>query len=710
MGRRWTTRPGHVPAMLAIVALLVCACGGGNEQDGQSATPTLMGGSMQGVPLSLMGTTSTFAGVSVVGSQDGAGPDARFFRPGGIATDGTNLYVSDTENHAIRKVVIATGAVTTLAGLPELSGTADGTASAARFNRPEGIATDGTSLYVADSLNSTIRKVVIATGEVTTLAGTAGANGYADGAGAAARFFRPHGITTDGTNLYVADLGSHTIRKVVIATTEVTTLAGSWGGAGYADGTGAAAEFLGPEGIATDGTNLYVAESMNDTIRKIVIATAEVTTLAGAERQFGYADGTGAAARFSSPCGISTDNTNLYVADSRNHTIRKVVIATTEVTTLAGTAPWYGRADGTGAAARFDHPFDVTTDGTNVYVADGYNNAVRTVAIATAQVSTLAGTPATGATDGIGAAARFRNPVGVTTDGENLYVADAGNSTIRKVVIATGQATTLAGTAGSWGYADGTEASARFTDVLGITTDGTNIYVTDQHTSTVRKIIIATGAVTTLAGTPGRAGHADGTGAAALFSSPWGITTDGTNLYVADAHNRTIRKVVIATGEVTTLAGTPLATGSEDGTGAAARFGLPTGITTDGVNLYVTDTGNDAVRKVVIATGEVTTVAATTGAWPTRDSTAWSTEWTYHLSGIATDGTSLYVTGTGNNTIRKIAIATGEVTTLAGTAWPIGSTDGTGSAARFYDPAGITTDGKRLFAADCGNNTIRAIE
>jgi hypothetical protein len=198
-------------------------------------------------------------------------------------------------------------------------------------------------------------------------------------AGSAANFYNPSSITTDGTNLYVADTYNCTIRKIVISTGAVTTLAGSEGVYGSADGTGSAASFSAPRGITTDGTNLYVADTFSSTIRKIVISTGAVTTLAGTAGVYGSADGTGSAANFNNPFGITTDGTNLYVADTYNNTIRKIVISTGAVTTLAGTAGVYGSADGTGSAANFNTPFGITTDGTNLYVADTYNNTIRKI-------------------------------------------------------------------------------------------------------------------------------------------------------------------------------------------------------------------------------------------------------------------------------------------------------------------------------------------
>ncbi|MBI5234886.1 MAG: hypothetical protein HY886_01360 [Deltaproteobacteria bacterium] len=343
-----------------------------------AATTTQMGGAIQGVSLSLTTAVTTLAGsAGLNGSTDGTGSAALFNYPAGITTDGTNLYVADFSNRTIRKIVISSGAVTTLAGLALTSGSTDGTGSAARFNFPFGITTDGTNLYVADRSNSTIRKIVISTGVVTTLAGTAGSTGSADGTGSAARFNNPYGITTDGTNLYVADTLNRTIRKIVISTGVVTTLAGTAGSTGSADGTGSAARFNRPYGITTDGTNLYVADTYNYTIRKIVISTAVVTTLAGTAGSSGSTDGTGSVARFYYPQGITTDGTNLYVADTYNMTIRKIVASTAVVTTLAGSSP--GSADGTGSAARFYNPTGITTDGASLYVVDTDNFTIRKI-------------------------------------------------------------------------------------------------------------------------------------------------------------------------------------------------------------------------------------------------------------------------------------------------------------------------------------------
>ena len=339
--------------------------------------PLLMGGSIQGTALSLTGEVTTFAGTGSHGSEDGTGTSASFRRTRAITTDGTNLYVSENGYHLIRKIVISTGVVTTLAGTGS-SGSANGTGTSASFNAPHGITTDGTNLYVADRSNYLIRKIVISTGAVTTLAGTAGSYGSADGTGTSASFYNPSGVTTDGTNLYVVDTGFHKIRKIVISTGAVTTVAGT-GSPGSADGTGTSASFKWPSRITTDGTNLYVADYYNSLIRKIVISTGAVTTLAGTAGSSGSADGTGTSASFNTPQGITTDGTNLYVAEYGNHLIRKIVISTGAVTTLAGTAGSSGSADGTGTSASFSYPDGITTDGTNLYVVDYANYLIRKI-------------------------------------------------------------------------------------------------------------------------------------------------------------------------------------------------------------------------------------------------------------------------------------------------------------------------------------------
>lgn len=372
--------PRWIKLLLTFTAAIsIAACGGDSgSTNGSNSTGFLMGGAVQGKPLSLTGVVTTWTGTSgTFGSADGIGASASFQGPNEITTDGANLYVTDTSNSTIRKIVIATGAVTTLAGTAGTWGSSDGTGGTASFMFPCGITTDGTNLYVADTNYHTIRKIVLASGVVTTIAGTPGVFGSSDGSGAVAKFNWPKSITTDGTDLYVADTGNSTIRKISISSGVVTTLAGTAGFYGSTDGIGPAARFGRPYGITTDSSNLYVTDSNNNTIRKIEISTRAVTTLAGTTGVIGAFDGIGTAATFNWPNGITTDGTNLYVADTNNSIIRKIKISSGAVTTLAGTAGNFGSADGTGATASFNRPIGIITNGISLYVSDTSNNSIR---------------------------------------------------------------------------------------------------------------------------------------------------------------------------------------------------------------------------------------------------------------------------------------------------------------------------------------------
>jgi sugar lactone lactonase YvrE len=633
-------------------------------------------GGAAGTGGTIVPSLAVFAGVpSGIGTADGTGAAARFNAPSGVAVDGAgNLFVADGGNNTIRKITPA-GVVTTLAGSADSSGSADGTGAAALFYMPEGVAVDGAgNVFVADSANFTIRKIT-PTGVVTTLAGTAGSQGSADGTGVAASFDWPEGVAVDGAgNVFVADNMNSTIRKITPAGV-VTTLAGTAGMFGSADGTGAAASFVYPSGVAVDGAgNVFVADSGNNTIRKIT-PSGVVTTLAGTAGLKGSADGTGAAARFSDLFSVAVDGSgNLFVADG--NTIRKITPSGV-VTTLAGSAAADpGSADGTGAAARFYGPSGAVDGSGNLFVADSGNNTIRKITPA-GVVSTFAGLAgSTGSADGTGAAARFSQmdpmysvgPQGVAVDGAgNVFVADTDNGTIRKIT-PSGVVTTLAGTAGSGGSADGTGAAARFSGPYGVAVDGAgNVFVADTDSDTIRKIT-PSGVVTTLAGTAWLSGSADGTGAAANFWHPSGVAVDTAgNVFVADTFNYTIRKITPA-GVVTTLAGTAGLSGSADGTGAAARFDFPSGVAVDGAgNVFV---AAGSIRKITPA-GVVTTLAVS--------------------GGVAVDGAgNLFVSG--NNAIRKISTS-GVVTTIVGVAAPVSAGNFPGPLpASIVFPSGVAID------------------
>ena len=836
-------------------------------------------------------TFTTLAGLAGnPGSNDDTGNAARFSYPSGVAVDNAGtVYVADYNNHTLRKVTPG-GVVTTLAGLAGNPGSNDATGSAARFNNPSDVAVDSAgNVYVADTGNHTIRKVTSA-GVVTTIAGLAGSLGSNDDTGSAARFKRPKRVAVDGAgNVYVADTDNHTIRMVTPGGV-VTTLAGLAGNPGTGNGNGNGARFNTPLGVAVDSAgNVYVGDFQNQSIRKVTSAGV-VTTLAGSAFQASHTDGTGSAARFKVPRGVAVDTSgNVYVADFGNATIRKVTPGGV-VTTLAGLAGSFGSSDGTGSAARFYGHYGVAVDSAgNVYVADSANSTIRkgvfrvalsppvitsastaggtvgqaftyqitannsktgfnatglpaglsinpttgiisgtptVVGITSASLSasnadgtgggtllittaaaippvitsastavgmvgqaftyqitalnsptgfnatglpaglvvnpvtglisgtpTVAGTmsaslsasnadgtgvgtllitvsfPVTpqnytfttlaglalnsGSTDATGSAARFSYPHGVAADDAgNVYVADTFNHTIRKVTPG-GTVTTLAGLTGVSGSTDGPGSAARFNNPRGVAVDNAgSVYVADSGNHTIRKVTSA-GVVSTLAGLALSSGNTDGTGSAARFYSLEGVAVDGVgNVYVGDTFNHTIRMVTSA-GVVTTLAGLAGSNGNTDGTGSAARFDFPYGVAVDSAsNVYVADSGNNTIRKVtpggVMAPGwVVTTLAGLAGTPGSSDGTGSAARFD-HLYGVAVDNAgSVYVTDADNNTIRKVT-SVGVVTTLGGLAGVSGSADGTGSAARFNYPRGMAVDSAgNVYVGDTFNHTIR---
>jgi len=279
------------------------------------------------------------------GAANGTGAAARFNCPHGVAlsADGSFALVADCSNHCIRKVSVADGATTTHAGALGQAGGANGTGAAARFNQPYGVAlsADGSFALVADMNNHCIRKVSVADGATTTLAGALGEGGGANGTDAAARFYHPFGValSADGSFALVADMNNHCIRKVSVADGATTTLAGEFGHHGRANGTGAAARFDAPTGVAlsADGSFALVSDNNNHCIRKVSVADGATTTLAGALGQAGGANGTGAAARFYAPTGValSADGSFALVAEHNNHCIRHLALKPTTLVDIA---------------------------------------------------------------------------------------------------------------------------------------------------------------------------------------------------------------------------------------------------------------------------------------------------------------------------------------------------------------------------------------
>jgi len=644
-----------VLASVAVLATLA-ACGvAGSTPTGVSPAPPVDAGNQgEGGGMGSLTSLALVAGQpGGLGNVDATGTQARFTQPWYLADDGLgHLFVTD--GNAVRRVDEASGVVTTVAGVAFSVGEADGfvvgPGAVARFREPSGLACDpGGTVYVADSGNSAIRTIDTATGRVATFVRGSDVDG---GAGAAP--FTPVGLALDGAgSLYVADFGNipmagpretgGSIYRVMLggaAGGTVTLVAGSPAGPpAVVDGTGAAASFGHLRGLAYDGQGmLYVADGCAvrridpatgvvvttaaeaciqqlygltydgagtlyaadgaSVIRALATSTGVATTAAGQVGTYGAADGVGASAVFNGPTGVAfgTDGT-LRIADTGNFTVRAMVTASSAVTTLAGAPAYADSADGVGMKARFNAPQGAAFDGAGtLYVVDWNDGTVRSVEVATGTVKTLAGNAAVaGDVDGIGAAASFYEPTWVAYDGAgHVFVSDSGNLAIRRVDIATRAVTTVAAV----DYVPGG---------LAFGSQGA-LYVVDSAYSSVRQVDVTTGTTTVLAGTVGRAcGTADGVGTAATFCGPLGMTYDGVgSLYVTD--NQTVRRIELASKRVTTIAGSPGVTGSRDGKGAAALFDQPSALACDGAgNLYVADSFNATVRRIVLATGEVTT-------------------------------------------------------------------------------------------------------
>ena len=580
-------------------------------------------------------SVSTLAGTTNGGGYlDARGTAARFSDPVGVAIDGAgNVFVADSSNQVIRKIA-PNGDVTTFAGTPHLAGTADGKPGA--FNFPAAVAVNKTTneVYVADTFNSTIRKIT-PDGVVGTLA---------------TGLHHPLGIAvaSDGA-VYVADTDADSVVRVTPGGA-VTTL-GTFVNAGPAaiavDANGTlyiagfrnasiykwpaggtatqlvkpGAGIVGSRGLALDANGtLTVSDYYTNRICRVA-PDGTVTRLAGSVTTSPLVDGSGDSARFLGSAGIAFDDAgNLFIADEFNQAIRRMT-PSRDVTTFAGLAP---------AAGQFTFPLSVAADAAgNVYVVDS-TSALKKLA-PTGAVTTIA--------EG------FAEPRGIAVDRRDgsVIVADTDNHTIRRVT-AQGIVTTIAGQNGTLGFSNGLGTSATFNNPHGVAVDGSGtIYVADTFNGAVRKIapdgVVTTfakslGSVTSIAIDPtgalyvaegftgvidkitpngvaskfagnGQFGWRDAIGTAAVFNQPFAIALDGRgDLYVADAGNAVIRRIT-PSGDVTTVGGAGLRTGNVNGFGVAARFSSPIGIALlpDG-RLAIADADNHAIRVAsIVASG-----------------------------------------------------------------------------------------------------------
>lgn len=665
----------------------------------------------------------TIAGSVSAGSADGSNINARFYYPMGVAVDAAgNVFVSDTQNHTIRQLTPAgtNWFSRTIAGVAGYPGSADGTNSQARFFNPWGICLDSAgNLLVADVYNHVIRRLSRSGSDwvSTTLAGLAGTSGSADGTNSDARFYYPGYVAAgnDGS-VFVADLGNHTIRRLApVGTNWVSsTIAGSVGQFGqgdFIDGTNTACIFGRVEGITLDPTGIiYVSDQVPNAdwtlsgIRKIEHLGNDWVTTTIRREAWELLFGVRAA-------GIGS----LYVSMQAGIEVMSDSGSNWSHSVIAG--PGFGSADGTNATIQFNFPYGIAVDsGGNLYIADSENNTIRKlVALGTNWVSsTVAGLSPTGpSVDGTNTAAHFTQPQGIAvgTQGE-IYVADTGAHAIREIQpVGTNWVTrTIAGTVGVPGSTDGTNGGALFNQPQGLalSADGQSLFVADTRNDTIRVLerVGSNWVSRTIAGNPGLQGSTDGTNSGALFLWPRGIAVGSSGeLYVADTGNGTIRQLTLSgTNWISTrIAGTP-------GVGSSTGLAVPNGLALDlAGNIYIAE-GWGAIRKLVNAGGswQLSTVAGDVGMMEDCiDGTNTDALFT-NPYGIAVDSAgNVYVADT--DVRRLFELGTNWVSsTIGGSCGGSGSADGINGAAQFNWASCIAVDsGGNLYVADGVNNTIR---
>jgi hypothetical protein len=594
-----------------------------------------------------------------------------------ISSDNSYALICDRNNHLIRKVIISTADVTTFAGTTLSPALTNGIGTNTKFNNPNSISLSPDNVYalVTDSSNSVLRKIIISTISVSTFAGTG--FGDANGIGTNSKFLGTSGvkISSDGTFALFCDISNHKIRRVDLSTVAVTTLAGG-STSGSTNGVGTSSKFNFPARVIISSNNLYaiVVDMFNNLIRRIDLPEASVTTLAGSTA--GFSNGIGTNVKFTFPSGadiFKAENgvVSVFVADQSNDLIRQIDLSTASTITFAGIGAAIGYDDGIGTVSKFNDPYgvDISSDGESALVCDYGAHTIRKVVISTSSVTTLAGImTVTGSTNGIGTNSLFDHPYDVSISSDSLFALVVEPYLIRSIELSTASVSTLAGSTS--GFVDGIGTDVKFKSLVGVSISPNRVFALISDSNSIRRLDISTGAVTTFVGSGTISAASDGIGTNAHIN-PGGISISPNGLFALVGGGYVVRYIDLSTASVTTLVGFG-ASGRVNGIGTNSKFGSTASlsISPDGLFAFVTDPTNYEIRCIDITTATVSTVSGS-GSAGYQDGTGTNGVISYPFGiSVAPDGSFALVVDSNNRLVRKLVEPESVIPTFQPTSSP----------------------------------------